>query len=140
MVQGTQKLLLVACLLLLALGLPGGCSDEGDYNSEGTANDPRDLGTAPTIPHEGSVSGEANSYYFAKITEIKTYIVSMSQLVDDADLAVFEDKTFTSPFCASVNNGTTSESCSATPSTTGELYIQVKPIGDNGTSYLISVQ
>ena len=139
MMHWPRKLLLVACLMLMALGVQGGCSDEEDYTSEGTFGDPFPLGTAPTVPHEGSVSSEINSYYKANVTAGEDYTVSMSQLLDDADLAVFDNEGFTSPSCASVNNGTTSESCPATP-TGSILYIQVKPFSDTGTSFLISVQ
>ena len=130
---------LLACLLLVALGMQAGCSDEGDFTSEGTLADPKDLGTAPTDPHEGSVSGGANSYYFAIVTIGTNYTVSMSQLVDDADLAIFEDPGFSTSTCGSINNGTASETCPITPNVS-IIYILVKPSSTTGTSYLISVQ
>lgn len=133
--------MLLVVFLLLALGVPGGCSDEGDFNSEGTSASPHDLGTAPTTPHEGSVSSEANSYYSATVSEISPYTISMSQLLDDADISVFEDLALTASFCSSANNGTVSESCGDTTSTgITTLYIQVKPFTTTGTSFLISVQ
>ena len=141
MMHWPQKLLLVACLMLMALGVQGGCSDEEDFESEGSLSSPLDLGTAPTTPYSGQVGSDTNSYYSASVSEDTDYTVSMSQLLDDADLAVFEDSGFTRSFCAAVNNGTTSEQCDdRTKIGIFTLYIQIKPFSDTGTSFLLSVQ
>lgn len=134
---------LTALFLAAALALPAGCQSEQDYTSQGTEASPIDLGVPPLTYDEGTVGPDASSYYKATgITEGNTYTISLSSLEDDADLIVYSDSGFSTVFCVSAKNSTSSEVCSKlvdTGSGITELYIQVKPHTSTGTSYLLSV-
>ena len=132
-----SALLLVA--LMAALWVLAGCSDD-EFKSQGSASNPVDLGTAPISAYAGSIGPDASSYYSVTVTNPTQYSVSLYQMTDDADLAVYESSFSGATFCASINNGTTNESCSAITNTgvTG-LYIQIKPFSENGTDFLLTV-
>jgi hypothetical protein len=66
--------------------------------------------------------------------------VSITELVADADLFVYSDSGFTGILCVSAQDGTASESCTATTiSLETTLYIKVKSNSENGTDFLMTV-
>lgn len=133
-------LLCAAALLLLAVPLAG-CGDDDEFTSEGAAGDPIDL-PFPVSARDSQVGPEAPSYYHVSGVPINTNIqISMTELLDDADLFVFFDSGFTNDFCASGNTGTANERCDETTAGGTDLWIIVKPgLTETGTGFLLSVQ
>jgi hypothetical protein len=135
--------LALAGMVALAL-VAAGCSDEGGLAiSEGTAAAPFDLGgPSALISWDGTV-GPDGSYYVADVDGALAHSVAMSGLSEDADLYVYETAGFAldSQLCFSNNVGTASESCSKTVLLAGptQLFIQVKLIGLNGTTFQLSI-
>lgn len=132
----------VLAALLLALPLLAGCGDEDEFVSEGTQDAPVAL-TYPVNARESNVGPESPSYYSVSgLSEQATYQVSVTEVLDDVDLFVFTQSSFTSTFCASGNLGAVNESCAGTtPVGVTQVYILVKPgITKTGTSFLLSVQ
>ncbi len=140
--RGPPAALLWAVALLVAVLVLGGCRAEDEFSSEGTESNPIAL-TFPVNARDSTVGPGAPSFYqVTGLNEDTTHSVSLTDLLDDADLFVFDQPDFTVSFCASGESGTTSEFCSAqTAVGQTEIFIQVKPgITETGTSFLLSVQ
>ncbi len=130
--------------LLLVLLLPalllGACqSEDAEFASEGTEAAPVQLTVGVT--HDGTVGPEAPSYYKVSVNEGTTYIFSLTDLLEDADMTVFTQSDFTGSFCAAPNSGTTSESCSGlvdNGSGITELFVLIKSFSLTGTSFKLT--
>jgi hypothetical protein len=125
-----------AALILLALA---GCQAAEEFASEGTEGAPIDIGIATTTYGDGQVGPQPeSSYYSAPAFGDTQYTVSLSALVNDAILVVYQDSFGGSQLCAAVNPGATSISCSDTTATgTTSLKIRVLSYSDEGTDYLL---
>jgi hypothetical protein len=127
-----------AALILLALA---GCQAAEEFASEGSESGlpgPVDLLVIP-VTYEGQVGPQPeSSYYSAPAFGDTQYTVSLSALVNDAILVVYQDSFGGSQLCAAVNPGATSISCSDTTATgTTSLKIRVLSYSDEGTDYLL---
>ncbi|HKI99945.1 MAG TPA: hypothetical protein VKB51_15830 [bacterium] len=132
------------CVLALAALLAlAGCQAGDNFTSEGTKSTPVSI-TVPTTSRQSTVGGSSSSYYMASpVADSTTYIISVTQLVADADLGVFTDASFTQTACAALGTGSGSLSCTYTvPSGSGvtTLYIQIKGTDSTGSDFLLSVQ
>ncbi len=136
---GRLKWTLPAMLLAASL-LFGGCADDEEdaFASEGTAAAPVDLGIPP-ISYNGSVGTAASSYYFVNVLNSGNHTVSLTGLLEDADLYVYGANGFAddNPLCISVNAETTTETCLANALST--MHIQVKLLGENSTEFVLNV-
>ncbi len=138
---GRLKWTLPAMLLAASL-LFGGCADDEEdaFESEGTAAAPVNLGIPP-ISYNGSVGTVASSYYFVNVLNSGNHTVSLTGLLEDADLYVYGADGFAdknkNPLCISVNAGTTSETCLANALST--MHIQVKLLAENSTEFVLNV-
>ncbi len=130
---------LLAALLLALAGCQG---EKQNTGSEGTAAVPIAIGAAPGASFSGTVGqAPASSFYSVTTpTGLATRVITLTNLTDDADLAVFTDAGFASKYCSSSTGGTATESCSPpSPVDTAALYIQVKSYSATGTTYLLTV-
>jgi hypothetical protein len=134
---GLAPLLLAALLLAGALA---GCQGGDEFSPECTAAVPCGL-TYPVAARESQVGPSSSSYYsVSPVVELSPYTVSITELVADADLFVYSDSGFTGILCVSAQDGTASESCTATTiSLETTLYIKVKSNSENGTDFLMTV-
>ncbi len=127
-------------LLLGLLTILAGCLDNADpgFASEGSVAAPIDLGSAPTS-HEGTVAGGGNSYYKATTEGGGTF--TLSNLLKNADMAVYASADFTFPLCFGIRPSNAPDSCFVTicPSPCTH-YIRVVGVDAGGTSFLVSVQ
>ena len=126
---------------LLVAGALAGCQGGDEFSPECTAAVPCGL-TYPVAARESQVGPSSSSYYsVSPVVELSSYTVSITELVADADLFVYSDSGFTGILCVSAQDGTASESCTATqPAGAGTtLYIKVKSNSENGTDFLMTV-
>ena len=111
------------------------------YEAQGSVASPVNLGGLPVQSFISEVNNE-NSYYQVTLDANTRYAISISNLLDDADLYVYSDAGFTTEICSSVETGLVIETCvmpiSPTPQT---VYIRVN--GQNalsgGADYQFSV-
>jgi hypothetical protein len=125
---------------LLVAGALAGCQGGDEFSPECTAAVPCGL-TYPVAARESQVGPSSSSYYsVSPVVELSSYTVSITELVADADLFVYSDAGFTGILCVSAQDGTASESCTATTiSLETTLYIKVKSNSENGTDFLMTV-
>ncbi|HEX9843961.1 MAG TPA: hypothetical protein VGC20_14475, partial [bacterium] len=133
-------LLPVLFAALLLAGALAGCQGGDEFSPECTAAVPCGL-TYPVAARESQVGPSSSSYYsVSPVVELSSYTVSITELVADADLFVYSDSGFTGILCVSAQDGTASESCTATTiSLETTLYIKVKSNSENGTDFLMTV-
>lgn len=136
---GCLKWTLPAMLLAASL-LFAGCADDDEdaFQSEGTIGVPLNISPIP-VSHDGSVGTVTSSYYFVNVLNSGNHTVSLTGLLEDADLYVYGANGFAddNPLCISVNAGTTSETCLANALST--MHIQVKLLAENSTEFVLNV-
>jgi hypothetical protein len=129
-------LLLAAVLVFAGCGLLGGNDD--NQNSEGTVDNPVDLGTmgiGGSTRHEASLSSSSIGYYKVEVTEDQEYAVTVTGYAEDAGVEVFSDAAFDQRLVAAVSDGASEVTVSVATTGLSTLYIQVSTtkIGDDFT-------
>ncbi|NBC30847.1 MAG: hypothetical protein GVY29_12755 [Spirochaetes bacterium] len=130
-------LLLAAVLVFAGCSLLGGSDD--NQASEGTQDDPVDLGTVEisgSTSHEASLpSSSSIGYYKVGVTEDQEYAVTVTGYTEDAGVEVFSDAAFDQRLVAANSDG--SSEVTVTVATTGlsTVYIEASTtkIGDDFT-------
>jgi len=142
-VHWAAPLLAAPLLAALLLALAGCQGEKEDTGSEGTAAAPVAIGAAPGASWPNGTVGKAPASSYYSVTTpagLSTRVITLTNLTDDADLAVFTDAAFSSTYCFSDHNGAATESCSPPdPVDSTALYIQVKSFSATGTTYLLTV-
>ncbi len=124
--------------LLLWLAVPLACSgDERNFLSEGSVEDPVDLGEAATT-YSGTVGGGGASYYRVNAAE-NHWQFAISNIDGDPDLEVFDDDGFTNLRCESSASGTAPESCDLECLGGCDFFLRVTGVSARGASYNLSV-
>ena len=140
-VHWAAPLLTVPLLAALLLALAGCQGEKEDTGSEGTVAAPAPITLGATW--SGTVGKAPSSSYYA-VTSIPagaaTRVITLTNLTDDADLAVFTDTGFSVKYCSNAAGGAATESCGPpSPVDSTALYIQVKSFSATGTTYLLTV-
>ena len=135
-VPGLKFLLLVFLAALLTAC--GGKSDKKDELS----GKPLSLryGSA-ALPHqEVLVAGDVKLYIITNVEVGKSYTVSLTDMIDDADLYVYPDKSLTdgTELCFQALLGPSDESCTATPASTS-MYVYVPDYSWSGNTIKLNV-
>ncbi len=135
-------------MLLAASLLFGGCadSDEDLFISEGSLAAPVPLGTPDILGRESTVGTADSSYYIVTVpvNSGAVHTITTSGNTEDIDLYVYGALGFNGSDvqCISVIVGTAPETCNTPPllaTTTANLHIQVKLIGEVSTKFLLGV-
>lgn len=108
----------------------------GDFTYEGTPDRPELISAG--FPHYGQVS-TATSYYAVPVQPNTSYELSMTRLLDDADIRVYDNSLFVTSIGDSWNTGIEPERILVT-STSDHLYLAVDgSYTEAGTSFVLLV-
>ncbi len=109
-----------------------------DFTGEGTSVAPMILAYGVDLPFSGMVDNTNSYYELTGLTSGSVYNISISGLMANADLFVFDESTYVSTLCSSESTADL-DSCSAMP-TGDSLWIKVD--GQNtigiGTDYVLN--
>lgn len=113
----------------------------------GTASNPIVITAGSNYQNLGLISYVARvgtgSLHFrlATVAGNTLHAITLSQMTDNADLYVYTDANFTSEDCRSMNTASNDESCIATSTAEGELYIRVEGGATTaGTDFVLRVE